>query len=112
MSLLGDLVLQGVFSGIAEAIADLPPWVRNTLTGVVGLCLAGAVGATIAAWPAADDRPMWTIGLVVVSLIYGFVLGLVGGLTSVNDRDERAFALFALLGCLAAAALPLISMAA
>jgi len=40
------------------------------------------------------------------------VLGLVGGLTSVNDRDERAFALFALLGCLAAAALPLISMAA
>jgi hypothetical protein len=111
MSRLGDLVFEGAFSGIAEAIVELPPAIRNTLTGVVGLCLAGGVGATIAMWPAGEDRPMWAVGLTVISLIYGVVLGLVGGLTIANDRHERGFALFALLGCFAAAALPLISMA-
>jgi hypothetical protein len=111
MSLIGDVVLEGLFSGIAEAIAELPPRVWNSLTGLAGLCLAGAVGATIGIWPSAGDRPMWTVGLVVLSLLYGLVLGVVSGLTLANDRHERGFALFALLGCLAAAVLPLISMA-
>jgi hypothetical protein len=44
-------------------------------------------------------------------VIYGVVLGLVSGLTLANDRHEREFALFALLGSLAAAVLPLVSMA-
>ena len=111
MSLLGDLAVDGVFSGIAQAIAELPPSVRNTLTGMVGLCLAGGVGATIAMWPAGEDRPMWAVGLTVIALIYGVVLGMASGLTIANDRHERGFALFALLGCFASAALALISMA-
>jgi hypothetical protein len=111
MSLLGDLAFEGVFSGLVEGIAELPPSVRNTLTGLVGLCLAGGVGTTIAMWPAGGDRPMWAVGLTVIALIYGVVLGMVSGLTIANDRHERGFALFALLGCFAAAALPLISMA-
>jgi len=75
MSWLGELIVQGVFGGVGEAIADLSPSVRNTLTGVVGLCLAGAVGATLGLWPAAEDRPAWTIALTVASLIFGLVLG-------------------------------------
>jgi peptidoglycan/LPS O-acetylase OafA/YrhL len=111
MRLIGEMVVEGLFGGVAEAIAELPPRVRNTLTALAGLCLAGAVGATMVAWPVAENRPMWTTGLVVISLLYGSILGVVSGLTLANDRHERAFALFALLGCLAAAALPLVSIA-
>lgn len=111
MSLIGDLVLEGLFSGVAEAIAEVPPRVRNTLTGLAGLCLAGGVAATIVVWPAAEDRPVSTAALVAIALLYGLVFGVVSGLTLANDRDERGYALFALLGCVAAAVLPLISMA-
>ena len=111
MGALGELLQDLIFSGIGEAIAELPPRVRHTLVGLAGASLAGGVWATMVMWPSAEDRPMWTVGLTIVSLLYGLVLGGASGLTLANDRDDRAIALFAVLGCLAAAAFPLISMA-
>jgi hypothetical protein len=87
MSLLGDIMGEAIFSGVGELIADLPPRVRHTLTGLAGVSLAAGVGAVITAWPAA-----------------------VSAVTLVNDLHDRPFALFALLGCCAAAALPMTAM--
>jgi hypothetical protein len=107
---LGDLVQELIFSGIGESIAELSPRRRHTLVGLAGMSLAAGVLATIVRWPAMEDRPMWTVGLTIGALLYGLALGIASGLTLVNDRDDRGFALFALLGCLAAAVLPLVSM--
>jgi hypothetical protein len=110
MRLPGDIVGEAIFSGVGEVIADLPPKVRHTLTGLVGALFAAGVGAVIAAWPTAGDRPGWTIGLIVISLLYGLLLAAVSAVTLVNDPYDRPFALFALLGCSAAAALPMTAM--
>jgi hypothetical protein len=107
MSLLGDIMGEAIFSGVGGLIAELPPRVRHTLTGLAGVSLAAGVGGVIAAWPTAGDRPGWTIGLIVISLVYGLVLAAVSAVTLVNDPHDRPFALFALLACCAAAALPM-----
>ena len=117
MSLVGDVgvdVLFGAVSelvgGVCEFIAARSPRVRHTLTGLVGVALAAGVGAVLGAWPTAGDRPGWTIGLIVISLLYGLLLAAVSAVTLVNDPYDRPFVLFALLGCTAAAALPMTAM--
>jgi hypothetical protein len=113
MSLLGDIVGEivggAIFDGIGEFVRDLSPRVRHTLTGLGGAALAGGVGSVMVMWPA-TDRPGWTIGLTVVSLLYGLGFGAVSLVTLVDPYDRR-FALFALLACASAAVLPLILMA-
>ena len=112
-SIISDVIFVAVSEGVAtawDAIAALPPRVRHTLTGLVGAVLAAAVGGVIAAWPTAGDQPGWSIGLTILSLLYGLLFGAVSAVTLVNDRYDRAFVLFALLGCTAATALPLTAM--
>lgn len=117
MSLLGSTIIDVFFVAVSEGvvavwegIAALPPRVRHTLTGLVGAVFAGGVGAVMASWPTAGDQPGWTIGLTILSLLYGLLFGAVSAVTLVNDRYDRAFVLFALLGCTAATALPLTAM--
>jgi hypothetical protein len=111
MSLLDDIVGEAFFGGLGELIAELRPWVRHMLTGLAGTGFAIGIGAVIATWPRAADRPGWTIGLAIVSLLYGLLFGAVSAVTLVNDPYDRLLVLFALLGCTAATALPVTMMA-